>query len=117
MPALRAYDHVSRQVMRAAFHARPELRPLLPYAHQFYSTASAYTWTGVTYHIGQAGGEQGDPLMPALYIPLRSTLCWKRCKGSCGTGRLFSLTPPGDWALPPAQQGLTVLVTPFGRDD
>ena len=57
--------------MLAALHARLELRSLLLYARQFCGTASAYTWTdghGVSHHVAQAeGGEQGDPLMPALY--------------------------------------------------
>ena len=69
--AVGAYDHVSRQAMLAALHARPELRPLLPYARQFYGAASAYTWTdgqGASHSIVQGeGGEQGDPLMPALF--------------------------------------------------
>ena len=37
------YDPVSRQVMRAACHARPELRPLLPYARQFFTAPLALT--------------------------------------------------------------------------
>ena len=69
--AVGAYDHVSRQAMLAALHARPELRPLLAYARQFYGAASTYTWTdgqGDSHSIAQAeGGEQGDPLMPALF--------------------------------------------------
>ena len=49
----------------------PELQTLLPFVRQFYGGPSEYLWTddgGSTHRIPQGkGGEQGDPLMPALY--------------------------------------------------
>ena len=57
--------------MLAALHAQPKLQPLLPYARQFYATASRYVWTddqGCSHEVCQTeGGEQSDPLMPGLY--------------------------------------------------
>ena len=44
---------------------------VLPFVSQFYGTASTYIWeddSGVVHEIVQGeGGEQGDPLMPALF--------------------------------------------------
>ena len=54
-----AYDHVSRGAMLGALHARPDLQALLPYARQFYATASSYTWgdvRGECHAIAQAEG-------------------------------------------------------------
>ena len=69
--AVGAYDHVSRGAMLGAVLERPALQPLLPYVRQFYATVSTYVWTdshGRVHDIAQGeGGEQGDPLMPALY--------------------------------------------------
>ena len=43
----------------------------LPFVRQFYGSASSYLWEdqeGTVHTILQAeGGEQGDPLMPALF--------------------------------------------------
>ena len=48
-----------------------DLVPLLPFARQFYGSASSCTWlddNGGEHDVVQGeGGEQGDPLMPALY--------------------------------------------------
>ena len=69
--AVGAYDHVSRQAMLEGLRSRPALVPLLPFARQFYGSASSYTWlddNGGEHEVVQGeGGEQGDPLMPALY--------------------------------------------------
>ena len=69
--AVGAFDHVSRQAMLDGLRSRPQLAPLLPFARQFYGTESSYVWTddaGAEHEVLQAeGGEQGDPLMPALY--------------------------------------------------
>ena len=69
--AVGAFDHVSRQAMLAALLASTELRPLLPYARQFFGAPRSYTWTdrhGCSHDIAQGeGGEQGETLMPALY--------------------------------------------------
>ena len=57
--------------MLGKLHATPELQTLLPFVRLFYGEASEYLWTddgGTTHHIPQGeGGEQGDPLMPALF--------------------------------------------------
>ena len=69
--AVGAFDHVSRQAMLEGLRSRPQLAPLLPFARQFYGSESSYVWTddaGAEHEVLQAeGGEQGDPLMPALY--------------------------------------------------
>ena len=69
--AVGAFDHVSRGSMLDALHGHPELQPLLPFARQFYASPSSYTWIDDDGHAHQVtqgeGGEQGDPLMPALY--------------------------------------------------
>ena len=69
--AVGTYDHVSRQAMLEGLRSRPALVPLLPFARQFYGSASSYTWLddngGENDVVQGEGGEQGDPLMPALY--------------------------------------------------
>ena len=66
-----AYDHIRRRAMLGKLYDTPELQTLLPFMRQFYGEPSEYLWTddgGTTHHIPQGeGGEQGDPLMPALY--------------------------------------------------
>ena len=66
-----AFDHVRRRAMLSGLYDNPALQGVLPYARAFYSMPSTYTWTddhGVVHEICQAeGGEQGDPLMPALF--------------------------------------------------
>ncbi|CAK9081723.1 132 kDa protein [Durusdinium trenchii] len=72
-----AYDHVSRTAMLrglANSANTPHAQAALPFARLFYSQPSTYLWTddsddhGQTHPITQAeGGEQGDPLMPALF--------------------------------------------------
>ncbi|OLP76330.1 132 kDa protein [Symbiodinium microadriaticum] len=78
--AVGAFDHVSREAMLSALLRHPDLRPLVPFARQFYGTPSSYTWTddsGRSHVIAQGeGGEQGDPLMPALYaLAQQPALC------------------------------------------
>ena len=41
--AVGAYDHVSRQAMLEGLRSRPALVPLLPFARQFYGSASFFT--------------------------------------------------------------------------
>ena len=68
--AVGAFDHVSREAMLGALLCHPDLRPLVPFARQFYGTPSSYTWTE------SEGGEQEDPLMPALYaLAQQPALC------------------------------------------
>ena len=66
-----AYDHVHRASMLGGLAGDTALAPLLPFARLFYAEHSTYLWydaAGVAHDIAQAeGGEQGDPLMPALY--------------------------------------------------
>ena len=78
--AVGAFDHVSRGAMLGALHARPQLQPLLAFARQFYAAPSTYTWydeADRAHVICQGeGGEQGDPLMPALYaLAQHEALC------------------------------------------
>ena len=66
-----AFDHIKRKSMLEALHNNPALAPLLPFVRTFYGKNSTYVWyddEGVPHEISQGeGGEQGDPLMPALY--------------------------------------------------
>ena len=66
-----AYDHVSRQAMLAALRDVPGACRLLPYVRMWYGSPSTYVWldsVGQPHRALQAeGGEQGDPLMPALF--------------------------------------------------
>ena len=66
-----AYDTISRNSMLRGLHAVPEANQCLPFVRLFYTDASQYVWhdaTGEAHTITQAeGGEQGDPLMPALF--------------------------------------------------
>ena len=51
--------------------ARPDLEPLLPFVRLWYARRSHFLWTddsNTTHDVFQGeGGEQGDPLMPALF--------------------------------------------------
>ena len=66
-----AFDHIKRKSMLEALHNNPALAPLLPFVRTFYGKNSTYVWyddEGVPHEISQGeGGEQGDPLMPALF--------------------------------------------------
>ena len=66
-----AYDHVSRLAMLQALRDTPDACRVLPYVRLWYSTPSAYVWidgNNCPHRVTQAeGGEQGDPLMPALF--------------------------------------------------
>ena len=56
--------------MLTALRDEPSVRPVLPFARLWYARESAYVWdAGARSHrITQAeGGEQGDPLMPAMF--------------------------------------------------
>ena len=68
-----AYDTIARHSMLQALHAVPEAHRCLPFMRLFYAQPSTYVWhdaNGNAHRIIQAeGGEQGDPLMPALYKP------------------------------------------------
>ena len=66
-----AYDHVHRASMLGGLAGDNALAPLLPFARLFYAESSTYLWyddAGMPHSVVQAeGGEQGDPLMPALH--------------------------------------------------
>ena len=66
-----AYDHVSRASMLQGLRHTPHAQDALPFVRLFYSQPSTYLWvddSGHVHRITQAdGGEQGDPLMPALF--------------------------------------------------
>jgi hypothetical protein len=62
---------VSRQAMLEGLRSVPRARNCLPFVRMFYGEPSEYVWYddgGTPHIITQAeGGEQGDPLMPALF--------------------------------------------------
>eukprot|EP00973_Karenia_brevis_P046951 6514131-Karenia_brevis.AAC.1 len=67
-----AYDHMSRRAMLTRLDQLAEARSLLPFLLQFYGQRSTY----LVYNEAEnrmrdllqgEGGEQGDPLMPALF--------------------------------------------------
>ncbi len=66
-----AYDHIDRAQMLESLVALPNACSLLPFVAMFYGHTSEYYWTnedGEVWSIEQGdGGEQGDPLMPALF--------------------------------------------------
>ena len=66
-----AFDLMGRQAMLQGLSQVPNASAALPFVRLFYGQPSEYLWTdeeGHTHSVLQAeGGEQGDPLMPALY--------------------------------------------------
>ena len=66
-----AFDHVQRAAFFAKVASVPSLEPLLPLVRMLYGSQSCFLWTddaGVTHEVVQGeGGEQGCPLMPALF--------------------------------------------------
>ena len=66
-----AFDHVKRSAFFTKLYECEELRPLLPLVTALYGTTSRFLWTddsGQQHQLEQEeGGEQGCPLMPALY--------------------------------------------------
>ena len=66
-----AYDNISRSSMLNALQEVPAANRCLPFVSMFYTQPSTYVWhdqEGNPHDITQAeGGEQGDPLMPALF--------------------------------------------------
>ena len=66
-----AFDHVKRAAFFKKLHSVESLQPLLSVVQMLYGQESRFLWTddaGETHIIRQAeGGEQGDPLMPALF--------------------------------------------------
>lgn len=66
-----AYDTISRTSMLEGLRRIPEANQCLPFVRLWYAQPSQYVWhdtQGQAHTITQAeGGEQGDPLMPALF--------------------------------------------------
>ena len=66
-----AFDLISRATMMTALRDAPGCDRALPFVLQFYGRPSMYFWEddlGEVHEILQGeGGEQGDPLMPALF--------------------------------------------------
>ena len=66
-----AFDLISRAAMLTALRDAPGCDKALPFVRQFYGRPSKCFWEddyGMTHEILQGeGGEQGDPLMPALF--------------------------------------------------
>ena len=65
-----AYDHIRRAEMLRKLRCT-RAASILPFVRMFYGRQSTYLWTdaeGCVHEVCQGeGGEQGDPLMPALY--------------------------------------------------
>ena len=71
LDGLGAYDHVKRSAMFQKLLAVPALHGLIPFVRTWYSRQSHFLWSddaGTVHDVMQGeGGEQGDPLMPALF--------------------------------------------------
>ena len=69
--ALGAFDLISRAARLEALRHVPKASSILPFVRLFYGSASEFVWiddAGIPHSILQAeGGEQGGPLMPALF--------------------------------------------------
>ena len=87
-----AFDHITRASMLSALHANESLRSLLPFVRLFYAQQSEYVWyddEGKAHSVVQGeGGEQGDPLMPALYA-LGQHAALQEVSDSLGEGELI----------------------------
>ena len=89
-----AFDHLRRAAILQKLLDTPALHGLIPFVRQFYGSTSVSLWTdanGTTHDIVQGeGGEQGDPLMPALFaLGLHDALVKAQNKLSNGD-RLFA---------------------------
>ena len=66
-----AFDHVRRSAFMQKLLDVPSLHALIPFVRMWYDRLSCFLWTdddGEVHQILQGeGGEQGDPLMPALF--------------------------------------------------
>ena len=66
-----AFDHIRRANIIGKLQSLPSASALVPFVMLSYGQPSTYLWadsSGVVHDIRQGeGGEQGDPLMPALY--------------------------------------------------
>ena len=66
-----AFDLISRSAMLTGLRDAPGCDSALPFVLQFYGRPSKYVWEdeqGEVHEVFQGeGGEQGDPLMPALF--------------------------------------------------
>ena len=66
-----AFDLVSRRAVMTAVRSMDQGEKFIPFLLQFYGHPSTHLWEdeeGTVHEIQQGeGGEQGDPLMPALF--------------------------------------------------
>ena len=90
-----AYDLISRRSMLSGLMALPQASAALPFTRMFYGQPSEYLWyddDGAVHSILQAeGGEQGDPLMPALFA-LGQPPHYRKCRPLCMRASLFLLS-------------------------
>ena len=67
-----AYDSISRRAMFRGLADMVDVEKIIPFVRQFYDSPSTFLWeddTGDVRRVRQGeGGEQGDPLMPLLFI-------------------------------------------------
>eukprot|EP00439_Symbiodinium_sp_Y106_P032147 s3071_g3.t2 len=133
--------------MLTALRETPDANAILPFVRLFYGSPSEFVWTDAAnnpHSILQAeGGEQGDPLMPALFAlrvapALRAMqtdlLPSESVRAFLDDTYLTSIPPAGlppspdpesehvhiwvgDTNLPAYQQSLKVLGTPLGTDE
>ena len=92
-----AYDLMRRKAMLSKLKEVPRANAALPFVRMSYGRPSEYVWVGDNgrrekVHQGE-GGEQGDPLMPALYSLGQHSALDNAMQG------LLSSRPPrmGDW--------------------
>ena len=65
-----AFDLISRRTMMCAVQRMPDGETILPFILQFCGHPSTHLWEdeeGVVHEIPVGEGEQGEPLMPALF--------------------------------------------------
>ena len=100
-----AYDTIARASMLQALAEVEGANTCLPFVRQFYATTSTYIWhdhSGQPHEVLQAeGGEQGDPLMPALF-PLGQRAALQTAHSNLQPGEtLFAFLDDEYVVLPP----------------